>query len=1313
VTGYSHWRPGAGTLADFRSFFIIVGEGITTYMAVLWLDDVRADDIESVGGKGASLGEMTGDGLPVPPAFIVTAGTYRSFIEDTGIDDELFDVIDVDTDDSGALAAAADRAQQLVRETPIPESIREEVLAAYEEIGTGTPVAVRSSATAEDLPSIAAEESALVRVDGEPVFGRMAEIAPLDCDRQTVEVPSLTDDGIAWCEVEQLYEHPAEEETLYRITTETGRQITVTPDHSLVVLDEATLEPETTTVDDLDGDEKVPVVRELAPMDGGPETIDVSEYVTGGDVIRTDGGLIIDNNSSNESIQHSLPRRIRADTDLAYFLGLYVAEGSTYGGHEVSITNTDDAVLDRAVDAMDRLGLWNGQTKNGQAYRFHCKSLVRFLHAVAGAPDDTTGKGRLARNKRVPEFVFGWDRERIGAFLRGCFDGDGTVHDEVGYTTTSERLVDGVTRLLELLGIDYRIREREGEADWSDSYVINIPARKAKRFRERVGFESPSKADRLDDLVERHEGKEYYPEFSRTITVGEELSDRIRAAFEGTLPTEDVTVVRCPDCDDEINRSSPYDGRERWYCPDCGAAYYSEDVQFDTAKRYAGRDERGRFESGEQPWNKARTAGTYSQRAFSERMTALGVDSFAFDETVAWETIETVEQVEYDGPVYDFCVPEAENFAAGRGSVITHNTASFAGQQETFLNVTGEDLLDRVRECWASLFTQRALYYRNEQGFADDIVNIAVVVQEMVAADKSGVLFTSHPSTGAPVVTIEAAWGLGEAVVSGAVTPDNYVIDRETGEVLEKTVAEKKVMHVRDAETGETVERDVPPGKRSERVLSDAELEELLEVGELIEGYYGDPQDVEWAISDGTVYLLQSRPITTIDDGAAQGGVADGGEQAAVDDSGDVVLSGIGASPGRASGKASTVGKLDELDKVGEGDIIVAGMTTPDMVPAMKRAAGIVTDEGGMTSHAAIVSRELGVPAVVGAETATEELADGRLVTIDGETGTVESGDGIGEADEAGSEEDAVEAVRPETPVKPMTATEVKVNVSIPDAAERAAATGADGVGLLRIEHMILSLGKTPERYIEANGAEAYVERIAEGIQTVADEFYPRPVRARTLDAPTDEFRQLDGGDEEPVEHNPMLGYRGIRRSLDRPDVFRHELEAFRKLYDMGYDNIELMLPLVNDREDVSRAKALLSEAGIDPEKRSWGVMIETPAAALSVDGMAKEGIDFASFGTNDLTQYTLAVDRNNEQVADRYDELHPAVLELIGETVERCRERGVDTSICGQAGSRTEMAEFLVEEGITSISANIDAVRDVQHEVKRVEQRLLLDSIR
>jgi pyruvate,water dikinase len=657
--------------------------------------------------------------------------------------------------------------------------------------------------------------------------------------------------------------------------------------------------------------------------------------------------------------------------------------------------------------------------------------------------------------------------------------------------------------------------------------------------------------------------------------------------------------------------------------------------------------------------------------------------------------------------------------------------ASFAGQQETYLNVTREDLLDCVRDCWASLFTQRALYYRQEQGFAHDVVDIAVVVQTMVDAEKSGVLFTSHPSTGEPVVTIEAAWGLGEAVVSGAVTPDNYVIERESGALREETIAQKKVMHVRDGETGETVERSVPEEMRGERVLDGAELDDLVALGEEIERYYGTPQDVEWAIDDD-IYLLQSRPITTIDErdvttggtdgltaeadiagnvGQTNGGTAEStpatnGE--ATDDAGAVSCSGIGASPGKAAGAASIVRKLDELDKVGEGDIIVAEMTTPDMVPAMKRASGIVTDEGGMTSHAAIVSRELGVPAVVGVETATSQLEDGHPITIDGDKGTIESGEA-----EPAQEQDPVEAVRPDTPVKPMTATEVKVNVSIPEAAKRAAATGADGVGLLRIEHMVLSLGKTPDRYIAEEGVDAYVDKIVDGIRGVAEEFYPRPVRARTLDAPTDEFRQLEGGEDEPVEHNPMLGYRGIRRSLDRPEVFRHELDAFRELYDMGYDNVEMMFPLVTDGEDVRRARNLMTEAGVDAGRRNWGVMIETPASALSVEGMIDEGIDFASFGTNDLTQYTLAVDRNNERVADRYDAMHPSVLELMDRTIQTCREHDVATSICGQAGSDPAMVRHLVEEGITSISANIDAVRDVQHEVKRVEQRLLLDSVR
>jgi pyruvate,water dikinase len=662
---------------------------------------------------------------------------------------------------------------------------------------------------------------------------------------------------------------------------------------------------------------------------------------------------------------------------------------------------------------------------------------------------------------------------------------------------------------------------------------------------------------------------------------------------------------------------------------------------------------------------------------------------------------------------------DGDAFVAVRSSATAEDLpdASFAGQQETFLNVTEDDLVQRVKECWASLFSQRAIYYRNQKGFPHEDVDIAVVVQRMVDAEKSGVMFTSHPSTGDPRIIIEAAWGLGEAVVSGAVSPDNYVVDRTSGAVQTETVATKKVMHVKDDETGETVEREVPEDKRDQRVLTDEEIERLVELGERVEDHYGEPQDVEWAVAGGEVYMLQSRPITTIDDGASEADDADDAADASEADAGeatsdDQLLSGMGASPGLAAGPVRVVTKLDDLEQVADGDVIVTEMTMPDMVPAMKRAAAIVTDEGGMTSHAAIVSRELGVPAVVGTGGATHTLEDGQVITVDGEMGTVREGadpDAAGDAASAAADPDTGTATGP----PPVTATEVKVNVSIPDAAERAAATGADGVGLLRIEHLVLSLGKTPERFIRDEGAEAYVEELLSGIEQVADAFHPRPVRVRTLDAPTDEFRQLEGGDDEPHEHNPMLGYRGIRRSLDRPDVFEHELEAFRRLYEKGYDNLELMFPLVNDGSDVARAREHMASAGIDPDKREWGVMIETPSSVRAIDGIIDEGVDFVSFGTNDLTQYVLAIDRNNEHVSDRFDETHPAVLGMIGETIDACRARGVDTSICGQAGSTPEMVEFLVRKGITSISANIDAVRDVQEDVEQVEEQLILDGAR
>jgi len=451
----------------------------------------------------------------------------------------------------------------------------------------------------------------------------------------------------------------------------------------------------------------------------------------------------------------------------------------------------------------------------------------------------------------------------------------------------------------------------------------------------------------------------------------------------------------------------------------------------------------------------------------------------------------------------------SEPFVAVRSSATAEDLpdASFAGQHETFLNVTEEDLVERVKACWASLFSERAVHYRNNNGFDHASVDIAVVVQQMVDAEKSGVMFTCHPSTGDRQMIIESAWGLGEAVVSGAVSPDHYVIDPDTAEIVESTIADKKQQMIKDPETGETALQPVDAERRTARVVTDEEIEQLIELGRLVEDHYGEPQDVEWAIVDGEVFMLQSRPITTIDTGPEREGVSetadaptvDGGlssdeQQAAAleestEEADEVLVRGVSASPGKGSGEVRIIKKLDHLDQVTDGDIIVSKMTMPDMVPAMKRAAAIITDEGGMTSHASIVSREMGVPAVVGTRDATQVLTDGQLVTVDGDMGVVREGGPAEEDDESAIQPDPVESVRPQTPVKPMTATEVKVNLSIPEAAERAEATGADGVGLLRIEHMVISLGKTPEQYIEDHGEDAYISELVDGIRTVAEEF--------------------------------------------------------------------------------------------------------------------------------------------------------------------------------------------------------------------------------
>ncbi|WP_407381785.1 phosphoenolpyruvate synthase [Methanobrevibacter sp.] len=625
--------------------------------------------------------------------------------------------------------------------------------------------------------------------------------------------------------------------------------------------------------------------------------------------------------------------------------------------------------------------------------------------------------------------------------------------------------------------------------------------------------------------------------------------------------------------------------------------------------------------------------------------------------------------------------------------------ASFAGQQDTFLHVSGdEEVIEYVRKCWASLFEARAIFYREENDFEHSKVLIAVVVQKMAIADKAGVMFTVNPSTGEDIALIEGSWGLGEAVVSGDVTPDNYQVAKANNEIINVTISDKKVMYTND-ENGTSVKVDVPEDKRNERVLSDEELIELTEMGKRVQAHYGEPMDTEWAFERDNLFLLQARPITTLGDDAP----ADDG--ASVE--GEVLVRGLGASPGIATGNVKIVLEIDELDKIEEGDVMVTTMTTPDMVPAMRRASGIVTDEGGVTCHASIISRELGIPCVVGTGDATRTLKENTGVTLDGKKGLVF--EGITEVKEEAAQ---VQTVAAEAPI--LTVTEVKANVSMPEAAERAAATGADGVGLLRTEHLMLTAGIHPGKFIADGKEDELINTIAENVQIVADAFYPKPVWYRTLDAPTDEFITLEGGENEPEEHNPMLGWRGIRRELDQPEILKCEFKAIKKLHEQGYTNIGIMIPLSQSPSELIQAKALCSEVGLEPHKDvDFGMMVEIPAAALTIEDYLEIGVDFVSLGTNDLTQYTLAVDRNNEFVAKHYTEEHPAVMKLIERTIKKCAEAGVTCSICGQAGSVPHIVEKLVKFGITSVSSNADAVAEVRKTVARAEQKIILEAAR
>ncbi len=688
-------------------------------------------------------------------------------------------------------------------------------------------------------------------------------------------------------------------------------------------------------------------------------------------------------------------------------------------------------------------------------------------------------------------------------------------------------------------------------------------------------------------------------------------------------------------------------------------------------------------------------------------------------EGVRKEIIEAYNNLNIDIDVYKLAGKEALSmvkagrdmpFVAVRSSATAEDlpTASFAGQQKTYLNVKGADNVTiAVQKCWASLFTARAIYYRIKNDFNHKKVFIAVVVQKMVNSTRAGVAFSINPSTNNEnEIIIEAGWGLGDAVVAGQVTPDNYIVDKKSLEIKNVKLNDQEFEYVRDNNLGRTVKKSVPPGKKNTQILSVNEIKRLSKLVLNIENHYGKPQDIEWAVEDGRLFIVQARPVTTIKKVEKQETITKEQEAPKQDILKDEILSGLSASPGIGSGSVKIVHDITDISKIQKGNVLVARMTNPDYVAAMERASAIVTDEGGTTCHAAIVSREMGVPCVVGTEKATQVLKEGQEITVDGTKGKVYSGKTDIKEEKEITIGETIENVE--------TITEIKVLMDFPKYAEKAAATGADGVGLLRCEFIILGEKEHPIYLIQQNRKNEFVDNLAKNISIIANAFKGKPVWYRTLDAPTDEFRRLKGGEGEPEEDNPMMGWRSIRRELDQPELLKAEFEAIKKVHDQGLTNVGIMLPLVTDVEQVKKAKVYLKESGLEPQENiDFGVMIETPASVQIIKELCEEGLDFISFGTNDLTQFTLAVDRNNAKVQRLYDEMHPAVLRQIKHVIKVCREYNVETSICGQAGSNPEMAEFLVKEGIDSITANPDAVAKIRRIVSRAEKKLLLSAAR
>jgi pyruvate,water dikinase len=656
-------------------------------------------------------------------------------------------------------------------------------------------------------------------------------------------------------------------------------------------------------------------------------------------------------------------------------------------------------------------------------------------------------------------------------------------------------------------------------------------------------------------------------------------------------------------------------------------------------------------------------------------------------------------------------------FVAIRSSATAEDLpdASFAGQQETYLNVSGaNNVLGSVRECYSSLFTDRAIFYRAQKGFDRIEVALSAIVQMMCYSESSGVMFTLDPTNGdESMVVIEATYGLGEYVVKGNVTPDNYFVDKGTLSIIRKNVTNKPIMLAQKTGGG-TEEKPVPPALRDRQVIADGKIVDLAKYGLAIEEHYGRPMDIEWGLDKqtGKLLILQARPETVWS--LKKGPVG----QKEAEREKRILVKGLPASPGIGAGKTHLIPTVEGIGEFKHGEILVTQMTAPDWVPAMKKARAIVTDSGGMTCHAAIVSRELGIPAIVGTKNATKVLLSGMDVTVDAKTGVVY--DGI-IASAISPQPQSSTSVTSGSAEAPVTGTKIYVNLAEPELAEKIAQLPADGVGLLRMEFIVSDhIRKHPMWLIENKHPEEFVDKLAEGLTTFCRAFYPRPVVLRFSDFKTNEYAKLEGGEKYEgtiKEANPLLGFRGACRYTDPrfEPAFKLEIEAVKKVREENrMKNLWCMIPFNRTVEEFVRVRELLRQEGLkqDEDFKLW-IMAEVPSNIFLADEFCKAGADGFSIGSNDLTMLVLGADRDNEVLAPLFDERNLAVKRAIQSLIETAHQYGKTVSICGQAPSvYSEFAKFLVECGIDSISVNPDVVAQTKRLVAQVERRILLDRL-